>query len=69
MVTLIPFDKIFEISAGVASLLAGQSNCCSKKLNSKKTIKIECLYTEVKRFHFITFLVSQCKLVYYELFF
>ena len=69
MITFIPFDKIFEISAGVALLLAGQSNCCSKKLNSKKTITIECLYIEVKRFHFITFLVSRCKLVYYELFF
>ena len=32
------------------------------------TLKIECLYVEVKQFHFIAVLVSQCKLAY-ELFF
>ena len=66
MIKLIPFDKIFENSAGIVLLLAKQSNCCSyfSGFCHSGNLKIECLYIEVKPFHFITFLVSRCNLAY-----
>ena len=72
-IKLMQFDKIFESSVGVFSLLANQSidfftsRTChfmfSGDFVNLVTLKIEFLYAEGKHFHFITFLVSRCKLV------
>ena len=60
MIRLIPFDKVVENSAGVASLLA-------KQLIAALTSRTRYFIFSgdlVKHFYFITLLVSRCELVY-----